>query len=137
MQLICGILELYMKKDNTVKPEDIMTGYEIRSYRGYKKTTADQIVDKQMFSTAIKNRLAMEEQVRLPSGEVINVSALELLVDKKLQFDLNNPEEIDLVKWRKAAGEEVVQLDANLRGANELFGDIVNPKTEPKIREIQ
>lgn len=134
MQHKCVILRVHMEK---IKPEDVMTGYEIRTYRGYKKSAADQIIDKQMFSTAIKNRLAMEEQVTLPTGEVINVSALELLVDEKLQYDLNNPAEIDLVKWRKAAGEEVVQLDAKLSSADELFGDIVNTKTEPKVREIQ
>lgn len=105
-----------------------MTGYEVRSYRGYKKSAADQLKDKQMFSTAIKNRLAMEEQVTLPTGELVNVSALELLVDAKLQDDLNNPERIDLVKWRKAAGEEVNQSEVSVRGADELFGDIIITK---------
>ena len=105
-----------------------MTGYEVRTYRGYKKTAADQMKDKQMFSTAIKNRLAMEEQVVLPTGELVNVPAIELLVDAKLQDDLNNPERIDLVKWRKAAGEEVNQAEVSVRGADELFGDIVITK---------
>ena len=103
-----------------------MTGYEVRTYHGYKKTAADQMKDKRMFSDAIKNRLAMEEKVALPSGEVINVPAIDLLVDAKLQDDLNNPERIDLVKWRKAAGEEVNQAEVNVKGADELFGDIVN-----------
>lgn len=110
-----------------VKPTDLMTGYEVRSYHGYKKTAADQIKDKTMFRTAVKNRLAMEEQAKLPSGEVINVPAIDLLVDAKLNDDLNNPDRIDLVKWQKAAGEEVNQTEVNLRGADELFGDIVNP----------
>ena len=105
-----------------------MTGYEVRTYRGYKKSAADQLKDTAMFSLAVKNRLAMEEQVVLPTGEVVNVSALDLLVDAKLQDDLNNPERIDLVKWRKAAGEEVNQAEVTVRGADELFGDIVNPK---------
>ena len=103
-----------------------MTGYEIREYHGYKKSAADQIKDKQMFSTAIKNRLAMEQKVTLPTGEVVNVTAAELLVDAKLQDDLNNPERIDLVKWRKAAGEEAVTAEETMKGAMELFGDIVN-----------
>ncbi len=114
-----------MKKDK-VKPTELMTGYEVRTYKGYKKTAADQVLDQQMFSTAVKNRLAMEEQAKLPTGETVNVSALELLVDAKLQDDLNNPERIDLVKWRKAAGEEVTKVEADVKGANELFGDIVN-----------
>ena len=101
-----------------------MTGYEIREYKGYKKSAADQIKDKKMFSTAIQNRLAMEQQVKLPTGEVINVSAAELLVDKKLEYDLDNPENIDLVKWRKAAGEEAVSAEETMKGAMELFGDI-------------
>ena len=113
-------------KNEKLKPEEMMTGYEVRMYRGYKKTAADQLKDKAMFSSAIKDRLAMEEEVKLPTGETVNVPAIALLVDAKLQDDLNNPERIDLVKWRKAAGEEVTQIDANLRGADELFGDIVN-----------
>lgn len=112
--------------DNKVKPEDLMTGYEVRAYHGYKKTAADQIKDKAMFRNAVKNRLAMEERVSLPSGEVVNVPAIDLLVDEKLNDDLNNPDRIDLVKWQKAAGEDVNQTEVNLRGADELFGDIVN-----------
>ena len=104
----------------------MMTGYEVRTYRGYKKSAADQLKDKAMFSTAIRNRLAMEEKVQLPSGEVVNVPAVDLLVDAKLQDDLNNPERIDLVKWRKAAGEEANTVENAIKGAEELFGDIVN-----------
>lgn len=112
-------------KPNKVKPTDLMTGYEIREYRGYKKSAADELKDEQMFNKAVKKRLAMEEKVQLPTGELVNVSALDLLVDKKLQDDLNNPERIDLVKWRKAAGEDTTSAEVNVRGANELFGDIV------------
>ena len=103
-----------------------MTGYEIRQYHGYKKSAADQIKDKQMFSNAIKERLAMEERVVLPSGEVVNVPAVALLVDAKLKDDLDNPERIDLVKWRKAAGEEANTVENAIKSAEELFGDIVN-----------
>ena len=109
-----------------MKKEEMMTGYEVRTYRGYKKSAADQLKDKAMFSTAIRNRLAMEEKVQLPSGEVVNVPAVDLLVDAKLQDDLNNPERIDLVKWRKAAGEEANTVENAIKGAEELFGDIVN-----------
>jgi hypothetical protein len=108
-----------------MKKECLMTGYELRTYKGYKKTIGDQIKDKAMFRTIVKNRLAMEEQAVLPTGEVVNVSALELLVDAKLQDDLNNPDRIDLVKWQKASGEDVNQSEVTLRGADELFGDIV------------
>ena len=101
-----------------------MTGYEYRQYHGYRKSAADQLKDKQMFKAAVKNRLAMEEAVTLPSGEVVNVSAIELLVDAKFNDDLNNPDRIDLVKWLKAAGEDVNQTEVTLRGADELFGDI-------------
>ena len=103
-----------------------MTGYEVRVYHGYKKSAADQLKDKAMFSNAIRDRLAMEEKVQLPSGEVVNIPAVNLLVDAKLQDDLNNPERIDLVKWRKAAGEEANTVENAIKGAEELFGDIVN-----------
>lgn len=115
------------KNSGKVKATDLMTGYEVRVYRGYKKTAGDQIKEGKMFSQAIKERLAMEEEVKcLETGEMINVSALDLLIDAKLEHDLKNPQDIDLVKWRKAAGEEVVQQDVRVKGANELFGDIVN-----------
>lgn len=109
--------------------EDFLTDYETRVYHGYKKTVADKLKDRAMFKTAVKNRLAMEEQVKLPTGEVVTVTAMELLIDKKLQDDLEHPESIDLTKWLKIAGEDVTQVEANVRGADELFGDIVN-KTE-------
>lgn len=110
-----------------VKPTDLMSGYEYRTYRGYKKTAADQLKDKAMFRNAVRNRLAMEERVTsLETGEVVNVPAIDLLVDAKLQADLENPSSIDLVKWQKAAGEDVNQQEIQLRGADELFGDIVN-----------
>lgn len=108
-----------------MKHEDFMTGYEIREYKGYKKTAGDELKNKSMFQTAVKNRLAMEEQVRLPSGETVKVSAVELLVDAKLQDDLDHPERIDLVKWQKAAGEEVIKTENEVKGADELFGDII------------
>lgn len=111
-----------------MRKEDFMTGYEIREYHGYKKTAGDKAKDKEMFKTAVKNRLAMEQKVKLPSGEVVNVSAAELLVDQKLQYDLDNPNSIDLTKWLKAAGEDVNQTDVTLRTADELFGDLVIKK---------
>lgn len=120
-----------MKKKEKVKPTDLMTGYEIRTIKGYKKTAADQLKDGKMFQQAIKNRLAVEEEVRcLDTGEVINVPAIDLLVNAKFEADLANPENIDLVKWRKAAGEEVNQVEANVKGAKELFGDIVINETK-------
>lgn len=114
-----------MKKDK-IKPEELMTGYEIRRIHGYKKTPADQIKDKAMFRNAVKNRLAMEEKAVLPSGEVVNVSAVELLVDAKFNDDMNNPDRIDLTKWAKAAGEDTSSTEVSVKGADELFGDIVN-----------
>lgn len=128
----CYIVSVKKNKTNDkVNPTELMTGYEIRTYRGYKKTAADQLKDQQMFSAAVKQRLAMTEQVKsAETGEMINVTALELLVDAKFQADLDNPEGIDLVKWRKAAGEEVVQSEVKVNGASELFGDIAIKETK-------
>lgn len=109
-----------------MKITELMTDYEIREYHGYKKTASDKILDKAMLKEAIKNRLALNEQVRLPTGEVVKVSAADLLVDAKLNSDLEHPENIDLVKWVKAAGEEVNASEVTVKGADELFGDIVN-----------
>lgn len=103
-----------------------MTGTEYRIYHGYKKTAADKLKNKKMFEEAVRNRLAMEERVTLPSGEVVTVSAAELLVDAKFQHDLVCTQDLDLNKWAKAAGEDVNKQEVTLRGADELFGDIVN-----------
>lgn len=111
-----------------MKKDDLMTGYEYRTYHGYKKTSADKLKDKRMFETAVRNRLAMEEQVVLESGEVVTVTAAELLVDKKFEHDLTCTQDIDLNKWAKAAGEDVNKQEVTLRGADELFGDIVIKK---------
>ena len=122
MQLIAYNLGM----DKKLNATEFMTDKEIRLYTGYKKTKADVLKDKAAFRNAIKERLAATETVITEEGEVIEVSALQLLVDTKLQDDLKHPESIDLAKWLKVAGEDVTQIEANLKGADELFGDIVN-----------
>ena len=120
------------KKDytpnNKVQVTDLMTGFEVRTGFGYKRTASDEIKSEQMLKKAVQRRLNMEVEVTLPSGEVVNVPSADLLVDAKFQHDLEHPNEIDLVKWGKSAGEDTVTVENNLHGAEELFGDIVIKK---------
>lgn len=113
---------------NKVKITDLMTGFEVRTFFGYKRTSADEIKDEQMLTKAVKRRLSKDVDVKLPTGEVVNVSGADLLVDAKFQHDLENPSEIDLTKWGKAAGEDTSTTNFNIEGAEELFGEIANKK---------
>jgi len=116
------------KKTNKVKVTDLMTGFEVRTFFGYKRTAADEVKTEQALTNAVKKRLAKNVEVKTKEGEVVNVSGADLLVDAKFQHDLENPGEIDLTKWGKAAGEDTSTTNLNVVGADELFGDIVNKK---------
>ena len=112
-----------------VKITDLMTGFEVRTHFGYKRTAADEIKNEQVLKKAVQARLNRDvEVVTLETGEIVSIPAVDLLVDAKLQHDLANPSQIDLTKWAKAAGEDTVTQEVKVSGAADLFGDIVNKK---------
>lgn len=110
--------------------KDFMTPYEARMYNQIKKSPGDKIKDDKMLESTLKRMMGMEVEVTLDSGEVINVPTKELLIAKKIAYDLENPKNIDLKMYANVLGENEIKVNGNLHTSLELFGDIVNKDEE-------
>ena len=102
-----------------------MTPYELRMYNQVKKSPADKLKDDKMLESTLKRLMNLEHEVVLESGEVINISTKEMIVAKKIAYDLENPKNIDLKMYANVLGENEIKVNASLQTGNELFGDIV------------
>ena len=111
-----------MKKS---KNDSFMTPYELRMYREIKKSPGDKLKDDKMLEATLKRVMNLESEVVLESGEVVNVSTKEMLILKKVAYDLANPKNIDLKMYANVLGENEIKVNANLQTSKELFGDIV------------
>ena len=103
---------------------ELMTGYEKRVYNGWKKTAADELKDKKMLELTLKKVLAHEvaTEITLETGEVVNLPILDVLVLKKLGYDLEHPEKIDLKVYSAVLGETKQELNLGTNeSASELF----------------
>ena len=107
--------------------ERLMSGYEQRIVRGIKKSKGDRHKDDQMILNITKRLMNQSVEVRdeLGTGEVVSVSLGELVVAKRLAYDLEHPEKIDLGMYSKVLGENKDKVELELKGADALFGDIV------------
>ena len=104
---------------------DFMTPYETRIYKQISKSSGDKIKDDKMLESTLKRMMGMEVEVTLEDGTVINVPTKELLIAKKVAYDLANPKNIDLKMYANVLGENEIKVNANLQTSQELFGDIV------------
>lgn len=111
-----------MKKKANRK--DFMTPYEMRMYNQIKKSPGDVMKDDKMLESTLKRVMNLENEVELESGEVINVSTKEMLVMRKIAYDLENPKNIDLKMYANVLGENEIKVNANLKTSEDLFGDI-------------
>lgn len=111
-----------MKKKANRK--DFMTPYEMRMYNQMKKSPGDVMKDDKMLESTLKRVMNLENEIELESGEVINVSTKEMLVMKKIAYDLENPKNIDLKMYANVLGENEIKVNANLKTSEDLFGDI-------------
>ena len=109
---------------------DFMTPYEKRMYREIKKSPGDKLKDDKMLEATLKRVMNLENEVTLESGEVVNVSTREMLILRKVAYDLENPKNIDLKMYANVLGENEIKVNANLQTSNELFGDIVIPSED-------
>lgn len=89
-----------------------MTGYEKRIFSGWHKTAADLLKDKKMLELTLKNVLMHEVPTEnLETGEVVNLPVIDLLVLKRLGYDLDHPEKIDLKVYSAVLGETKQELN--------------------------
>ena len=118
------------KKSVKAKRTDFMTPYELRMFKEIKKSDGDKFKDDKMLESTLKRVMNLENEVTLESGEVVNVSTKELLILKKIGYDLANPKNIDLKMYANVLGENEIKVNANLKTSAELFGDIALPNNE-------
>ena len=112
------------------KRTDFMTPYERRLCSQIKKSDGDKLKDDKMLQTALKNVLNLENTIQLEDGTEVNVSTKDMLVIKRVAYDMANPQKIDLKMYSGVLGENELKLNATL-SSQELFGDIViKPKEE-------
>lgn len=108
-----------------------MTPYELRMFKEIKKSPADVLKENKMMESTLKNMLGMEiEAGEMEDGTVINLPVKDLIVAKKIAYDLQNPKNIDLKMYANVLGENEIKVNANLQGSKELFGDIVINENE-------
>ena len=106
---------------------DLMTGYEKRVFKGWKKTAADNLKDGKMLELTLKKVLQHEipTDMNLETGEVVNLPIIEILVLTKLGYDLDNPEKIDLKAYSAVLGETKQELNlGNKETASDVFKGI-------------
>ena len=107
------------------KNEVMMSRSDVRILRGMKPTNADRIKNEKIFTNTIKKYMGAEIEVTLDDGTKENQSIVDVIVAKKIAYDLEHPEKIDLNMYSKVLGEDTKTVDVNIKNANELFGDIV------------
>lgn len=112
------------------KKTDFMTPYEVRMFKGMNKTPGDELQDDKMMQNTLKRMLGMEVEVELDDGTSINVPTKDLIVARKIAYDVTHPKEIDLKMYASVLGENEFKLSGNLKTSSELFGDLVIKESE-------
>jgi len=107
-----------------------MTAYEKRLYKGYEKSQADLLKDSKMLENTVRECLGMKVPYELDDGSSIDTPVATVLVAKKIKYMYEHPEKIDLKELSSVLNESKVEINANVKGADELFGDIVVNKNE-------
>jgi len=116
-----------MGKASKVRPKQvgILSDFEQHIYRKVNKGKADQLKESKMIQEALKRALGIEHEVVLDGGERVVVSTIDMVVAKTLKDVLENPTTSKLKDLSAISGEQKTTLDVSVRGAKELFGDIV------------
>lgn len=104
---------------------EFMTGYEKRIFKGWHKTAADLLKDKKMLEETLKSVLRHEVATEsLETGEVVNLPIIDLLVLKKLGYDLDHPEKIDLKVYSAVLGETKQEILTTVENSADIFKGI-------------
>lgn len=109
----------------------VMSKSDMRIIRGMKPSKSDKIKNERMFTNTIKKYLGAEIEVELDDGSKETMGVVDLIVAKKIAYDLDHPDKINLKDYSSVMGEDTKNIDVNIKSAKELFGDIViNPDEE-------
>ena len=102
-----------------------MSNSDIRILKGMKPSKADKIKNEKIFTNTVRKYMGAEIEITLEDGSKEVMPIVDVMVAKKIAYDMEHPEKIDLKMYSSVLGEETKNLDVNIKNANELFGDIV------------
>ena len=114
--------------DNSI----VLSGSDMRIVKGLKPSKSDKLKEEKMFTNTIKKYLGAEIEVELDDGSKESMPMVDLIVAKKVAYDIEHPEKIDLKMYSQVLGEDTKTVDVNIKGAKELFGDIEVEKSLKK-----
>lgn len=95
-----------------------MSGYEKRIVNNLPASKSDKELEKAILKNVVLAKLNSKQA----NGEQ---TILEQLIEKRIEFELEVPKEIDLSKWQKILGEDINKSEVKVTTADDLFGDIV------------
>ena len=91
------------------------------------------MVDKKLLNSTVKQVFETEIKTSV-DGKSVNAPIGVLLVTKKVAYDLEHPEKIDLSAYSKVLGENKIEQEVSFKGADELFGDIIIKKNDDETK---
>lgn len=116
--------------DNSI----VMSNKDMRIIKGMKPSKSDLIKEEKLFTNTVKKYMGAEIEVELEDGSKESQPLVDLIVAKKIAYDLEHPEKIDLKMYSQVMGEDTKTVDVNVKSAKELFGDIV---VDADVKEIE
>ena len=116
-----------MGKASKVRPKQVgmLSEFEQHAYRHLSKSKADRLKESKLIQETLKRALGVEHEVVLDGGERVVVSTIDIVVAKTIEEVIKNPTTTKLKDLSAISGEQKTTLDVSVRGAKELFGDIV------------
>jgi hypothetical protein len=108
---------------NELQTSNFLTGYETRIYKGYKKTASDQIKDKRLIASTVKEALNTSVEVNV-EGETVEVPLIVDLIALKLNFLKEHPDKIDLKEFSAILGEQKQEIVVDTQKASDIFGSV-------------
>lgn len=107
-----------MKSKKAVTKVDdsyLLSPSQARFLNGLPKSEGDKSVEKRVFSQALSDVLSGEVVAKTENGKVAKMDVAHLLAIQKISYDLENPDNIDLLQYSKALGEQQnSSLDVNI-----------------------
>ena len=104
--------------------DNFLDGYEIRLYRGYKKTLGDKAKDKKIVTDTLRDALETTISVQVAGGTVEDVPIIAYLIGAKLKYLAENPSKIDLKELATVLGETKQEVKIQTETASDVFAGV-------------
>ena len=92
----------------------MMSSSDIRILKGMKPSKADKIKNEKIFTNTVRKYMGAEIEITLEDGSKEVMPIVDVMVAKKIAYDMEHPEKIDLKMYSSVLGEETKNLDVNL-----------------------